>query len=265
VIDTDLRVVGAELNAVYNMGGSGDQPGGVTFLAGVRAFQLRENFAEVTQSQTFGVPPGGVVPPGVLPPPAAGASFFPGAGGVFAGTFFGPALAPYRVTTVDAIQTRNEFLGGQVGFRGDIGYGNWFVNLTGKFAAGYMRQRVDLLGYSQLTTSSGVLNTVPGGFFNLPQELGRHRKDKFAIMPEGGVSLGYQLFSWLRLSAGYTFLWTNSVVRPTSSLSPFLNPNLIPVSPLYTGAAPAAFIQRNVTNDTDFYLHGFNAGLEIRF
>ena len=265
LIDTDVRVIGGELNAVYNMSAFGDQPGGVTFLAGVRGWQLRENFAFVTRSATFGVPPEGVVPPGILPPPAGGGAFFPGAGGFFAGTFFGPALAPYQVLTADFIQTRNDFIGGQVGFRGDIGYGNWFVNLTGKFAAGWMRQRVDILGYSQLTTGTGLLNTVPGGLFNIPQELGRHRKDKFAVLPEGGISLGYQCFSWLRFTAGYTFMWTNSVIRPTSSLTPFVNPNLVPVSPLYTGAAPSAFVPRNVTNDTDFYLHGFNAGVEIRF
>jgi len=219
----------------------------------------------VTSSTTFGVPPGGVVPPGTLPPPAFGATFFPGAGGVFAGTFFGPTLAPYQVATIDTVQTRNDFFGGQIGFRGDIGFGNWFVNLTGKIAAGCMRERVDVIGYSTLTTSTGLVSTQPGGLFDIAQDLGRHHKDRFAILPEGGVNLGYQVCSWLRLSAGYTFLWTNTVIRPTNTISPYLNPNLVPVSPLFNGSFPSAFIRRNVVDDSDFFLHGFNAGVEIRF
>jgi hypothetical protein len=262
---TDTRSIGGEANLVYNLYPSNDAPGGLVLLAGLRFFQLKEGFGEVTHSSTFGVPPGGVVPPGTLPPPAFGATFFPAAGGVFAGTFYGPALAPYSVLTADTVQTRNDFIGGQVGFRGDIGYGNWFLNLTGKFAAGYMRQRADIVGYSTLTTATGLISTQPGGLFTVAQDLGRHHKDRFAILPEGGVSVGYQLFSWLRLSAGYTYIWTNTVIRPTNTISPFVNPNLIPVSPLFNGAAPSAFVPRNVVNESDFHLHGFTAGVEIRF
>jgi len=264
-IDTSTRAVSGEADMVFNLYPAGEQPGGLTFLAGVRFFQLKESFAETTSSTTFGVPPGGVVPPGTLPPPAFGATFFPGAGGVFAGTFFGPALAPYQVVTADYVQTRNDFFGGNVGFRGDIGYGNWFVNLTGKVAAGYMRQRVDLIGYSTLTTSTGLASTQPGGFFNIAQDLGRHHKDRFAVLPEGGVSVGYQLLSWLRVSAGYTYLWTNTVIRPTNSLTPFVNPGLVPVSPLFNGSAPSSFVPRNVVNESDYHLHGFTAGLQISF
>jgi hypothetical protein len=264
-IDSQTRSLGAEANVVFNAYQGSEQPGGVSFLAGLRFFQLKESFSEVTSSTTFGVPPGGVVPPGTLPPPAFGATFFPGAGGVFAGTFFGPALAPYQVATVDTVQTRNDFFGGQIGFRGDIGYGNWFLNLTGKIAAGCMRERVDVTGYSTLTTSTGLVSTQPGGLFDIAQDLGRHHKDRFAILPEGGVSIGYQCFSWLRLSAGYTFMWTNTVIRPSNTISPYFNPNLVPVSPLFNGSFPSAFIRRNVVDDSDFFLHGFNAGVEIRF
>jgi hypothetical protein len=263
-IDTQTRALGAEANMVFNMYGN-DQPGGISFLAGLRFWQLKESFGYVTDSSTFGVPPGGVVPPGTLPPPAFGASFFPGAGGVFAGTFFGPALAPYQVVTADFVQTRNDFYGAQVGFRGDIGYGNCFINVTGKLAAGYMRERVDATGYSALTTSTGLVSTQPGGLFDIAPDLGRHTKDRFAVLPEGGISLGYQCFSWLRLTAGYTFMWTNTVIRPTNTITPYFNPNLVPVSPLFNGSFPSAFIRRNVVDDSDFFLHGFNAGVEIRF
>jgi Putative beta barrel porin-7 (BBP7) len=265
-VETSTRALGGELNCVLNLYPSGgDQPGGLVLLAGLRFWQLKETFSELTTSSTFGVPPGGVVPPGTLPPPAFGASFFPGAGGVFAGTFFGPALAPYTVQTTDRIQTRNDFYGANIGFRGDIGYGNWFLNLTGKFAAGYMRQQADVIGSSSLTTAGGLVSIQPGGLFSVADDLGRHHKDRFAILPEGGVSVGYQLCSWMKLSAGYTYMWTNTVIRPTNTITPVLNPNLIPVSPVFNGNAPSSFVPRNVVNESDFHLHGFTAGIEISF
>ena len=264
-LDTQTRSAGGEVNLTYNLYPAAEGPGGLTLFAGVCAFQLKERLDFITNSQTFGVPPGGVVPPGLLPPPTGGASFFPGAGGVFAGTFFGPALAPYTVTTADLIRTHNDFIGGNVGFRGDIGWGNWVFQATGKIAAGYMRQRIDIMGYSNLTTSTNLTSTQPGGLFDLPNDLGRARKDRFAILPEGGINVGYQLTSWLRMNAGYTYLWTNTVLRPTTSLTPVFNPNLIPVSPTFNGSAPGTFVPRDVLRSTDFHLHGFNAGITISF
>jgi hypothetical protein len=263
--DAKTRVIGGEANLVFNMNPGADEPGGVTLLAGLRFFQLEESFNYATSSTTFGVPPGGIVPPGTLPPPASGSSFFPAAGGVFAGTFFGPALAPYTVTTTDSIRTFNDFYGANVGFRGDVGWGGWFLQATGKFAAGYMRQWIDVIGYSTLTANTNLTSTQPGGFFNIPNDLGRHHRDRFAILPEGGLTVGYQFRSWLRLSAGYTYIYTNTVLRPTSSINPVANPNLIPVSPAFSGTAPSIFIPRDVTRDTDFHIHGFTAGVQISF
>lgn len=263
------QVLGGEVNGVYNLYPAGDDgPGGLTLLAGARYLSLEEQFQFDTSSTTFGVPPAGAIPPGppgglpaVLPP----ASFFPGAGGVFAGTLFGPALAPYTVTTTDRIRTFNHFFGGNVGFRGDIGFGKWFVQMTGKFAAGYMRSWVDLEGQSTLVAANGLVSTVPGGLFNAPQDLCRHRADRFAIVPEGSISVGCQVFSWLRVTAGYNFLYIDSVIRPTSSLTPVFNPALIPVSPAFTGGGPRNFVPRDVINNTDYHLHGFTAGLQISF
>jgi hypothetical protein len=260
---TSTQAIGGEVNAAFNLFQPQEGPGGVMLLAGGRFFQLEERLDYYTNSSTLGVPPFGTFAPGAGV--GAPASFFPAGGGVFAGAFFGPGLAPFNVVTFDTIRTRNQFFGGNVGFKGDIGYGNWFVELTGKFAAGMMRERVDLYGYSMMTANTGLVSTAPGGLFNIPNELGRHNKDRFAILPEGGITLGYQIFSWLRVNAGYTYIYTNSVIRPSSSISPYLNPTLLPVSPNYTGAAPAQFLPRDTVKDTDYHLHGFTAGVQISF
>jgi Putative beta barrel porin-7 (BBP7) len=249
----ETNVRSAELSCVFNAYRDQEGPGCLEFLIGARFFQLEETFGLQTQTQTFGVPP--LLGPG---------TFFPGGGGFFAGSFFGPGLAPYSIVTNDNIRTFNNFYAGQVGFRGEIGFGKFFTELTGKFAAGYMRSWADLEGTSTLTASTGLVTTQPGGIFNEPQDLCRHHADRFAMLGEGGINVGCQL-GCLRLHVGYTFLWVNNVLRPTTSLSPVLNPALTPTSPSFTGSFPANFIPRNVTRDDEFFLHGFNVGAAFSF
>ena len=255
-VSAQSRFMEAEGSLVYNAYQSGGGPGGLTLLIGPRFMQLKEQLDVNTSSTTLGVPPAG----GIL-----GASYFPGGAGMFAGTTFFPAFTPpYLVTTGDRIRTTNDFYGAQAGFRGDIGFGNYFINLTGKIGAGYMRETTELLGGSTFTSGT-TTSLQPGGIYNLAQDLGKHRRDQFAVVGEGGVNVGYQLLSFMRIQAGYTFMWVNHVVRPTRELNPILNPNLIPTSPTYTGLSPATVYPHGITNETDYHLQGFNVGLQIGF
>ena len=250
-VEAETRSWGAEANAVYNAFGGQGGGGGLQFLCGARYFELEERFSLNTTSTTFGVPPA-----------SAGGIFFPGGGGMFAGTDFG-AFAPFTVTTSDGIRTFNEFYGAQVGFRGDACYGKWTLGFVGKAAAGINRQRVELTGESTLI-GGGVASTQPGGILNGQADLCRVRKDRFAILPEGNVNLGYNLTSRCRINVGYNFLYINRVVRPLAITTP---PNLdltqVPTSPTFGNASSSG--RRDVLNDTDFYLHGFNFGFQLSF
>jgi hypothetical protein len=250
-IEAETRSWGAEANAVYNALGGPDGGGGLTFLCGARYFELEERLSLTTTSTTFGIPPA-----------SAGGVFFPGGGGIFAGTDFS-GFAPFTVTTKDQIRTFNEFYGAQVGFRGDACYGKWTLGIMGKASAGINRQRVELLGESTLA-GAGVANTQSGGLLNGAADLCRVRKDRFAILPEGNLNLGYNVTSRCRINVGYNFLYINRVVRPYSVTPQNLNLNQVPVSPTFGAAAPGA-PQRDVFNDTDFFLHGFNFGFQVSF
>lgn len=248
-IDAETRSWGAEVSAVYNaLGGEG--AGGMTFFAGGRYFELEEKFSLNTSSSTFGTPPA-----------SAGGVFFPGGGGVFAGTDFS-AFAPFTVTTSDRIRTFNEFYGANVGFRGETTYGKFTMSLVGKAAAGIVRQRVEIMGESTLT-GGGTSSTQQGGLLNGSADLTRARKDRFAILPEGNVNLGYDVTSRFRINVGYNFLYINRVIRPYSVTPQNLNLNQVPVSPTFGSATDAG--QRDVFNDTDFFLHGFNFGFQLSF
>jgi hypothetical protein len=141
------------------------------------------------------------------------------------------------------------------------------MSITGKVGAGYMRSRVDLEGATTFTSAgANFTSTQPGGLFNQAQQLGRHRRDQFAMLGEGGVNVGYQIGTFVRIQAGYSFLFLNPVLRPTSGLSNQLVPAQTPATPLYVGApGSGALPNREITGHTDFTLHGFNLGVQIGF
>jgi hypothetical protein len=262
-IDVTSRVWGLEANGIYNLYQSEEGPGGLTVLAGPRYIQLREEINYNTTSATL-IPV--TPPPGVIPG-ASLTSYFPAGGGIFAGAGLAGVPAPWVITTSDRIRTQNDFYGGQVGFRGEMGYGGAFMSITGKVGAGYMRSRVDLEGATTFTSAgANFTSTQPGGLFNQAQQLGRHRRDQFAMLGEGGVNVGYQIGTFVRIQAGYSFLFLNPVLRPTSGLSNQLVPAQTPATPLYVGApGSGALPNREITGHTDFTLHGFNLGVQIGF
>ena len=88
---------------------------------------------------------------------------------------------------------------------------------------------------------------------------GRFVQDKFAVIPELGVTLGYQMTDQWKATFGYTFIYWSSVARPGVQIDPVVNPNLFPPEPMmFTGALRPQFAFR----DTDIWLHGINLGLE---
>jgi hypothetical protein len=251
-IAAQSQIYELEASGVLNLYQTGEGPGGLTLLAGPRFMRLREQLDVQTTSTNIGPIPAGL---------DTGASFFAAGGLPFAGN---PAFVPVVVNTADRIKTTNDFYGAQVGFRGDIGFGGFFIELVGKFGAGYMRETVEIQGGS--TGISAVASSLqPGGIYNLAQEQGTHHRDQFAVVGEGGINVGYQLLSFIRIQGGYTFMWVNHVVRPTRELSPVLNPNLIPTSPTYTGLSPATIYPRNITNETDYHIQGLSVGVKIEF
>src|SRR5262249_57995102 len=117
----------------------------------------------------------------------------------------------------DQFHTTNDFYGGQVGFDFECRRGHWFLGWTTKVAIGGVHQAVDVNG----TTSTSVFTgpnagtfTSPGGLLAQPTNIGQIGRDRFAVVPEVGVKVGFQVTDHLRAYAGYNFLYMSSVVRP---------------------------------------------------
>lgn len=88
----------------------------------------------------------------------------------------------------------------------------------------------------------------------------------FAVVPEVGLNIGVRITSWAAVVAGYTFLYTNSVIRPGNQINRTINQSQ---STTYT-EDPAARLRGPAQpsfkfNSSDFWAQGINEGLVFRF
>jgi hypothetical protein len=166
-----------------------------------------------------------------------------------------------RHTLTDQFSTRNNFYGGQVGMLIELKRGCWSLDMRGKIALGGTTQTAQI-GGSELDTSlnTGAQARFNSGLLALPSNIGRFSRDQFSVVPEVGINIGYQVCEHLRLFVGYNFIYWNNVSRPGGLIDPVLNTTQQSGGTLVGPARPAfAF------HNTDFWAHGVNFGLELRY
>lgn len=210
----------------------------VAFQLGFRYLDLHESLA--VQSQSF-------FDPGVT-------TFF-----------YGLNLAPFRIDVEDAFDTRNQYFMGQLGLQGEWHYRRWVFGWGGKLGLGDVRETSDITGLSRLVLTQGSApNEVPGGLLALSSNIGRSHDDKFVVMPEGKVSIGYRMWKNVDLALGYSILYLSRAIRPSDQIDPNLNPAFIPTSNTYSfPAGPAR--PHLIFNQSDFWVQGLNFSLSIHY
>jgi hypothetical protein len=132
---------------------------------------------------------------------------------------------------------------------------------------GAMVQSVDISGALVTNTFNGfgANQTFTGGYFAQPTNIGSHTRTAFAVLPELGLTVGYQITPWASIFAGYNFIYTNNVVRAPQQVNRQINPNgrpafTSPTDPV-TGPAQPSF----KFNSSDFWAQGLNVGFAFRF
>jgi hypothetical protein len=171
-----------------------------------------------------------------------------------------PLIPPFPQdiwNTGDEFVTTNNFYGPQVGVRARFDWGHLFTRATLKFALGAMAQSGDVAGsfVSNDFNGFGQPQTFAGGYFALPTNIGSYWRTAFAVIT-----------SWASIFVGYTFLYTNNVVRPGNQVDRTINPtqalaiNEDPASRLQGPARPSFTF-----NSSDFWAQGLNVGLTVRF
>jgi hypothetical protein len=231
------RLQGAEANGVANL--CRDCWCSVDLLGGFRFVQLVEGLG-ISQDSTYTVTATGpgAVAPGVLT------------------TSVGLDLRRQEQFT-----TENDFYGGQVGARAEFQVKRVFMDLLGKVALGSMHEEVEIGGTTTTattttttfvdgtTSSSTTPRTAAPGLLAQPSNIGSYSRDRFAVVPEATVRLGYQFTDHLRASVGYTFLYASEVVRPGDQIDRVQG----------DGHPSFSF------HGTSFWAQGLDCGLEFRY
>jgi hypothetical protein len=191
------------------------------------------------------------------------------AGGVvaFQGEFLGPTTL---VSTADTFTTHNQFIGGQVGLRGEQDVGYFFVNVNVDVGAGVTHSiasingNTTVIGATPTAPPTPINTTVPGGLLALSSNSGRLTHDEFSLVPEGGINFGWHLAKNWDVYLGYSFIYWSQVVRPGQEVDRVINPGFLPTSTLNGSTTTPARPAFTLTN-TDFWAHGINLGMAIRF
>jgi hypothetical protein len=235
-IDIRSEFWGAELNTRYQLRPNDNIR--LDILAGFRFLRLQENLT-VRDELTPLTSPGAV-------------------------TFLlNPVNAGDVVTDVDSFKTVNHFygfqLGGQVSWEGKY----LFVGAFGKAALGITDEEVDINGSTALFTG-GQAFSASGGVLALPTNIGQHNQTVLGFVPEGGVTFGVKIKPCLRLTASYSFLYWNSVVRPGNQIDRVINPTMVPTDISFgTLAGPARPAFR--FSEENFWVHTLTVGLDFRY
>lgn len=178
-------------------------------------------------------------------------------------TFNGqPITQDDLVRSFDQFNTRNQFYGGQIG--GQVYWEEpwFFLNFHAKIGFGCTQQQAVINGSSTLITPTGT-ETAVGGVLALASNIGGRTRNVFGILPECGISGGLFVTDYLRISAGYSILLWNRVLRPGDAIDPQVNTGLIPTSPNFGLPGPAKPEFR--FNDSSFWVQSFQCGLEWTF
>lgn len=161
-----------------------------------------------------------------------------------------------QTITVDQFAVRNHFYGGQIGGRVEYRWHGLAFDLIEKLALGANTTDIVIGGGTMQTTATGTVTQTAAGLLAQPSNTGKHADDTFAVLNEISIQAGWQCNDYVQFFVGYSFLYTSSVIRPADLVDLSVN-----LAQGVAGPARPAFAPRN----TDFWAHGLNAGLEIRY
>jgi hypothetical protein len=169
------------------------------------------------------------------------------------------------VRSFESFRAANQFYGGQIGFDAHSHWGRWTLDLMGKFAMGWVHQEAEIAGFAFFDDAAGVRTNFPNQSILYVQQsnVGSFSRDRFAVMPEILIKLGYQITPHIRACVGYDLLAVSSVQRSGAAIDPAVNPSrtqFIQVREPSDLNRPAFVFQ-----GTDFWAQGITFGLTVTY
>ena len=166
-----------------------------------------------------------------------------------------------RIDLIDQFYTTNAFNGGDFGLTGVVRRGPWALQGLASIAVGYNTSAADIGGSTTVTVPGFPSTTSPGGLLALSSNSGHFVRNRFAVVPQVGLKLGYQITPHLLATVGYDFLYWTGVMRPGGQIDTAINPALVPpVLPLTGPIRPAPLL-----GATDVWVQGVSVGMQFRY
>ena len=143
--------------------------------------------------------------------------------------------------------------------------GRWFTNLTTKIALGTVHQTAIIEGNQTISFDTGTTSSFPGGLLAVPGNIGQYTQNKFAVVPQVGLNIGYHVTPNFRVFMGYNFMYLSSVLRPGNQIDTNIDVTRIPNFPV-AGATTLPFVRPTVPlKDTDFFTQGLSFGMQWKW
>jgi hypothetical protein len=161
----------------------------------------------------------------------------------------------------DSFGTHNIFNGGQIGLQSEWRFANrWSLGMTSKVAFGVMTEIIDING-STTTSLNGASVTQSGALLALAgTNIGHYSQTRYAVVPEFGLTLNYNITDNLSVFLGYNFLYLSNVVRPNDQIDPFVNQGFRANGNGVGPQRPAVLFAT-----TDYWAMGMNIGMRYRW
>ncbi len=160
----------------------------------------------------------------------------------------------------DLFDARNVFQGGEIGASATFHFQRWTLDTLLKLAVGQTHTRVTIAGNTTTSIPGQATTTELGGLLALPSNIGAHDSDQFSVVPELGLTLGFDISAQLRGTIGYDLVYWNNVARPGDQIDLNIDPRQLPPAAI-TNATRPEFLLRT----SDYWAQGLNLGLDFRF
>jgi hypothetical protein len=145
------------------------------------------------------------------------------------------AIPGTQIVSVDDFRARNDFHGLDMGFRGQVLWQNFSLDLLGKVAVGNLTRQVNITG-SQVTTTPGLADvSLPGGVLALGSNMGQRSSNIWTAVPELGTTLNWYVRPNLALNVGYSILLLTQTANAGDQIDTRINPALFPPPTQFPG------------------------------
>lgn len=174
-----------------------------------------------------------------------------------------PVLTPgATVSVMDYYSMINRWYGGSAGFRINYNPGRLSASLQFRMGVGANLQSFSTDGITTLRASTTTLASAPG-LTTASSSPGNYTASELSLAPELNIRLGYNITKRIAVTASYQYLYMTNVGRLGDQVSRNVNPLVIPSSQFFSNTVTT---DRNITiRQSDFWLHGFTAGLMLTF